>query len=123
MKHLIVELRPLLGSIGLFSLCTNLLFLAPALFMLQVFDRVLPTNSQETLIVLLAGTGVALLIMLLLDYVRQSLQAVLGNIVEEKLAPPVVTALVENAARSPHTAGIDGIRVAEAVALSILQSA
>jgi PrtD family type I secretion system ABC transporter len=110
MKQLTTELRPLLRSIGLFSLCTNLLFLAPALFMLQVFDRVLPTNSQETLIVLLAGTGAALLIMLLLDYVRQSLQVALGNIVDEKLAPSVVNALVEKAARAPHTASVDGIR-------------
>ena len=110
MKKLIGELRPLLGYMGLFSLCTNLLFLVPALFMLQVFDRVLPTNSQETLVVLLAGTGVALLIMLLFDYVRQSLQAVLGNIVEERLAPSVVSTLVEKAARAPHAATIDGIR-------------
>jgi PrtD family type I secretion system ABC transporter len=104
------ELRPLLGYIGLFSLCINLLCLAPAVFMLQVFDRVLPTNSQETLLVLLAGTAVALVIMLLLDFVRQSLQTVLGNLVEERLAPPVVATLVARAARMPHAAGAEGVR-------------
>jgi ATP-binding cassette subfamily C exporter for protease/lipase/ATP-binding cassette subfamily C protein EexD len=110
MKQLWRELGPLLGYIGLFSFCINLLCLAPAVFMLQVFDRVLSSNSQETLLVLLAGTAVALVIMLLLDFVRQSLQTVLGTIVEERLAPPVVATLVARAARTPHTASVDGVR-------------
>ena len=96
------ELRPLLGTIAAFSFFINLLFLVPAIFMLQVFDRVLSSNSQETLLVLLAGTGVALLILLLLDYVRNRLQNVLGNIVDERLSPPVVNAIVAKAARAPH---------------------
>lgn len=107
------DLRALLGYIGLFSFCTNLLYLVPALFMLQVFDRVLSTGSIETLQVLLAGTAVALVIMLLLDYLRASLQTVLGNLVEERLAPPVVTALVERAAGAggaPHAATGEGAR-------------
>lgn len=110
MKNLWSELRPLLGYMGLFSLCINLLCLVPALFMLQVFDRVLTTYSQETLLVLLAGTALALLVMLLLDYVRQRLQAVLGTLVDERLGPQVVTTLVERAARSPQAAGAEGIR-------------
>jgi PrtD family type I secretion system ABC transporter len=115
MKHLWRELGPLLGYIGLFSFCINLLCLAPAIFMLQVFDRVLPTNSQETLLVLLAGTAVALVIMLLLDFVRQGLQTVLGALVEERLAPPVVATLVARAARAPHAASADGVRDVAAV--------
>jgi ATP-binding cassette subfamily C exporter for protease/lipase/ATP-binding cassette subfamily C protein EexD len=110
MKQLWRELGPLLGYIGLFSLSINLLCVAPAVFMLQVFDRVLPTNSQETLLVLMAGTAVALLIMLALDFVRQSLQTVLGNLVEERLAPPVVATLVARAARAPHAASAEGVR-------------
>ena len=110
MNKLWLELRPLLGTMGLFSFCINLLCLAPALFMLQVFDRVLTTYSQDTLLVLLAGTVLALLVMLALDYLRQRLQAVLGALVEEHLAPPVVTTLVERAARAPHASSSDAIR-------------
>jgi PrtD family type I secretion system ABC transporter len=110
MKNLWRQLGPLLGYIGLFSFCINLLCLAPAIFMLQVFDRVLTTNSQETLLVLLAGTAVAMLIMLLLDFVRQGMQTVLGTLVEERLAPPVVATLVARAARAPHTASAEGLR-------------
>jgi ATP-binding cassette subfamily C exporter for protease/lipase/ATP-binding cassette subfamily C protein EexD len=110
MKSIWRELRPLLGYMGLFSFCVNLLYLVPALFMLQVFDRVLTTNSHETLVVLLAGTGVALLIMLLLDYVRQSMQGVLATIVDERLARPVVETLVERTARMPNAGVGDGMR-------------
>nr|WP_236599963.1 type I secretion system permease/ATPase [Ramlibacter alkalitolerans] len=104
-------LRPLLAAIAAFSFAINLLFLVPAFFSLQVFDRVISTNSGETLLVLLLGTGVALLILLLLDYVRTRLQGVLGALLDEQLSPPVVHAVVERAARSPAGASrIDGIR-------------
>jgi ATP-binding cassette subfamily C exporter for protease/lipase/ATP-binding cassette subfamily C protein EexD len=104
------ELRPLLGSLAVLSLFINVLFLVPALFMLQVFDRVLPSNSAETLLVLLAGTGVALFILLALDYVRNRLQHLVGNIVDERLSPPVVNALVGKMARGGAAAGAEGVR-------------
>ena len=110
MKILWRELRPLLGYMALFSFCVNLLYLAPALFMLQVFDRVLTTNSHETLAVLLAGTALAMLLTLALDYVRQSLQGVLAAVADERLARPVLESLVERAARTPHAGAGDGVR-------------
>ncbi|HSV82045.1 MAG TPA: type I secretion system permease/ATPase [Ramlibacter sp.] len=110
MNSLWSELRPLLGYIAAFSFFINLLFLAPAFFTLQVFDRVISSNSMETLVVLLAGTGVALLILMLLDYVRTRLQNVVGTLVDERLSPPVVNAIVERAARAPGSTRIEGIR-------------
>ena len=110
MKHVWRELRPLLAYMGLFSFCVNLLYLVPALFMLQVFDRVLTTHSGETLVVLLVGTAVAMVVMLLLDYVRQRLQGVLAAIADERLARPLVESLVERAARTPHAAVGEGMR-------------
>ena len=110
MKPLLSELRPLMGAIAAFSFVINLLFLVPAFFTLQVFDRVISTNSHETLVVLLAGTGVALLILTVLDYVRTRLQNVVGNLVDEKLSPPVVKAIVVRAARLPGATRVDGIR-------------
>jgi ABC-type protease/lipase transport system fused ATPase/permease subunit len=44
------------------------------MFMLQVFDRVLASQSGETLLVLLIGVGVALALLLALDCVRARLQ-------------------------------------------------
>lgn len=110
MKSLWKELRPRLGAIAAFSFFINLLFLAPAVFMMQVFDRVIPSNSGETLLVLLLGTGVALATLLLLDYIRTRLQNLLGNIIDEHLSPPVVNAIVARAARAPHAPRSEGIR-------------
>jgi ATP-binding cassette, subfamily C, type I secretion system permease/ATPase len=110
MKSLWHEIRPLLGSLAALSLFINLLFLVPAIFMLQVFDRVIPSNSLETLLVLLLGTCVALLLLLLLDYVRNRLQTIVGNIVEERLSPPVVNTIVTRMARMSHTGGAEGVK-------------
>jgi PrtD family type I secretion system ABC transporter len=110
MKPLLSDLRPLMGSIAAFSFVINLLYLVPAFFTLQVFDRVISTNSNETLLVLLAGTGVVLLILMLLDYIRTRLQNVVGSLVDEKLSPPVVQAIVARAARQTTGVRTDGIR-------------
>lgn len=110
MRFLWDELRPLFGYLAAFSFVINLLFLVPALFTLQVFDRVISSRSQETLLVLLVGTGVALLILLVLDYVRNRLQHVVGNLVDERLSPPVVNAIVARRARAPHGTTAEGIR-------------
>ena len=110
MKPLWDELRPLLRHLAGFSFCINLLFLVPAVFTLQVFDRVITSHSQETLLVLLVGTGVALAILLALDYVRYRLQNVVGAMVEERLSPPVVQAIVAKAARGLQGVRSEGIR-------------
>jgi PrtD family type I secretion system ABC transporter len=110
MTSLWKDLRPRLGAIAVFSFFINLLFLAPAIYMLQVFDRVLPSNSRDTLLVLLLGTGIALGILMMLDYVRSRLQNVLGNLLDEHLSPPVVKAIVARASQAPHLARSEGIR-------------
>jgi PrtD family type I secretion system ABC transporter len=104
------KIRPLVGTLAGLSFFINLLFLAPAFFMLQVFDRVIPSNSWETLVVLLGGTLLALLILLGLDYVRNRLQHVIGSIVEEQLSARVVSALVARAASAGRGASSDGVR-------------
>ena len=53
MKRLLLLLKRPLLHVAMFSFFVNLLLLAPAMFMLQVFDRVLSSRSEETLLVLL----------------------------------------------------------------------
>jgi len=90
--------RPLAWTIGL-SVAMNLLVLTPALFMLQVFDRVLVSRSPETLVVLLAGVAVALALLLALDYLRSRLQAVSGQMLGDALMPVVARRQIEQLAR------------------------
>jgi ABC-type protease/lipase transport system fused ATPase/permease subunit len=101
--------RPLLHVAG-FSLCINLLMLIPALFMLQVFDRVLVSRSTDTLLVLLAGAAIGLLILLTLDQLRVRLQATAGQMVGESLAPAVTRILMANGARREGRASTEGLR-------------
>src|SRR4051812_30699046 len=101
--------RPLL-FVAVFSLVVNLLLLAPALFMLQVFDRVLVSQSHETLLVLLLGMAVALTFMFALDYLRARLQGVAGNLIAEWLSPTVAKVMVAQAARRVEHVPSEGLR-------------
>jgi ATP-binding cassette subfamily C exporter for protease/lipase/ATP-binding cassette subfamily C protein EexD len=104
------SVRPYLGYLAGFSFLLNLLYLAPAMFSLQIFDRVLPGNSQQTLAMLLLGSGAALMLVLALDYLRNRMQAIVGAMLDECLAPSVAQMLVARAARAPHAGGIEGMR-------------
>lgn len=101
--------RPLFYVAG-FSFFVNLLLLAPALFMLQVFDRVLTSQSRETLLVLLLGMAVALGLMLVLDYLRSRLQGVAGNLIAEQLSPTVAKVMLAKSARRAERVPSEGLR-------------
>jgi PrtD family type I secretion system ABC transporter len=101
--------RPLLHVAGL-SFFVNLLLLVPALVMLQVFDRVLASQSGETLLVLMIGVGVALTLLLALDYLRARLQGVVGNVVAESLSPAVAKIVVAQGARRSGRGNSESLR-------------
>ncbi len=101
--------RPLM-HVAAFSLVVNLLLLVPALFMLQVFDRVLVSQSRETLLMLLMGAAIALGIMLAFDYLRGRLQGVAGNIVAESLSPAVAQVVLAAKSRGAERAQDGSLR-------------
>ena len=110
MKPLLQLLRrPLLHVAGL-SFFVNLLLLVPALFMLQVFDRVLASQSGDTLLMLMLGVGIALALLLALDYLRARLQGVAGNIVSEALSPAVTKIVVAQGARRSGRGNSESLR-------------
>ncbi len=110
MKPLLQLLRrPLLHVAGL-SFFVNLLLLVPALFMLQVYDRVLASQSSDTLVVLLIGVGIALTLLAVLDYLRGRLQGVAGNMVSEALSPVVARLTVAQGAQASGRVANEGLR-------------
>ncbi|KQV89807.1 type I secretion system permease/ATPase [Rhizobacter sp. Root1221] len=110
MKSLIHLLRRPLLHVASLSFFVNLLLLVPALFMLQVFDRVLASQSGETLLVLMVGVGIALSLLLALDYLRARLQGVAGNIVAESLSPAVTKIVIAQGARRSGRGSSEGLR-------------
>jgi PrtD family type I secretion system ABC transporter len=108
-NHLTLLRRPLLHVAGL-SFFVNLLLLVPAIFMLQVFDRVLASQSGDTLLMLLLGCAIALVLLLMLDHLRARLQGVAGNLVAESLAPLVARISVAEGARRSGGAAAEGLR-------------
>ncbi|TXG94900.1 MAG: type I secretion system permease/ATPase [Rhodocyclaceae bacterium] len=109
MTRLFRRFRPFFVYAGLFSLCINLLMLVPSLYMLQVFDRVIASRSNETLVMLTLATIVALAMMSLLDALRARLLAAAGLAMDATLGPRVLDGLLTDAARaggSEHTHGL-----------------
>ncbi|WP_395331110.1 type I secretion system permease/ATPase [Novosphingobium sp. BL-8H] len=80
---------------GLFSAFLNVLYLAPSIYMLQVYDRVVPTRGVLTLAGLTAIFIVAILSVGLLDLVRSRLLLRAGARLDQQLAAPIMEALLE----------------------------
>ena len=58
---------------AVFSLLINVLYLAPTLYMLQVYDRVVPTGGRTTLLFITVALALALLTLSMLDMIRNRL--------------------------------------------------
>jgi len=70
------------GEVALGSFVANLLAVAVALFSLQVYDRVIPHQSEATLWVLAAGAGLALLMEAFIKIARAQLMDGAGRQIE-----------------------------------------
>ncbi len=110
MRDLRARLAPLFCYAGLFSLAINLLLLAPPLYMLQVFDRVLSSRSEETLLVLTIAALVALLVMAFLEVLRGRLLVAAGVALDRRLGPRVLDGLLAQTARLGGAAHLNGLR-------------
>lgn len=73
-------------DLGLGSLFGNLLAIGTSLFAMQVWDRVVPARSINTLWVLASGVGLALLLELLIRTARVSIADHFGKLADLKLS-------------------------------------
>lgn len=96
------------GYTLLFSACLNLLFIAPTLYMLQIYDRVVPTEGKTTLALLTLVLVGAIAALSLLDGLRSRLLVRAAARLERSLADAVLKAGLQcrTAAGSKRTADI-----------------
>ena len=101
LKQALRASRAALVGVGLVSALINVLYLTGSFFMLEVYDRVLPSQSVPTLV------GLALLAALLyafqgfFDFIRSRVLVRIGSALDERLAATAFDALV----RLPLLAG------------------
>ena len=82
--------RPHFVAAGAFSFFVSLLYLAPAIYMLQIFDRVVATGGKTTLLFITLALGIALLTLAALDSVRSRLLVRASARLDVLLAPQIL---------------------------------
>jgi len=83
---------------GLFSLAANLLYLALPLYMIQVYDRVLTSESLDTLIVLTVGVVIAFVASGAIEEIRTRVLINYGMMFDRNVASHLFRTLFEQAA-------------------------
>lgn len=104
------------GAAAIFSLGINLLYLAGPLYMLQVYDRVISSGSELTLLMLTAVLVFAYLALVGLDIVRARILARANVRLDRRISPRILTRMIEagaeasSAARSQILRDFDSLR-------------
>ncbi|HEY1289994.1 MAG TPA: type I secretion system permease/ATPase [Burkholderiales bacterium] len=104
------HLRPFVLLAGAASLALNLALLAPALYMVQVFDRVFASRSVETLAMLSLAALLTLALGYCMDTVRSGALAWAGAALERRLSPAALAAALRQAASIPGRVDTDALR-------------
>jgi len=95
--------RGLLWAAGIFSIFVNLLMLTGPLFMLQIYDRVLGSRSEETLLALFVLMAFLFLAMGVLDWARGRVLARMGARFQAQLDRRVFSAMLTKASLQQDT--------------------
>src|SRR5919112_2761273 len=90
----LADCRRHFAAAAAFSLLINILYLAPTLYMLQVYDRVVPTGGKTTLLFVTIALALALLAMSGLEMVRSRLLVRASERVDAVLAPRILEQMI-----------------------------
>lgn len=101
---------------AIFSLLINLLYLAPTLYMLQVYDRVVPTAGKTTLLFVTLALALALLTLAVLDMIRNRLLVRASQRLDALIAPRILTQMMatDSAVAGQAMRDFDSVRTAMA---------
>ncbi len=90
----LAECRQHFTAVAVFSALLNLLYLAPTIYMLQVYGRALPSRGLETLLFITLIFLLATITLSLLDWVRSRLLVRASVRLDRLVSPRVVSALL-----------------------------
>jgi len=99
MREFLRQCRVYFVYAGFFSLFANLLMLSLPIYMLQLFDRVMTSRSEETLVMLSIAALGAFAFHGVLDILRSRLLLGAGIALDGLAGPPVLAGALANAAR------------------------
>lgn len=97
MRSFLRKFLPFFVAAAAFSFVMNMLLLTPSLYMLQVYDRVLGSRSEDTLWFLTLLLMAALLVMASMELVRSRLLVRANNAIDAELAPYLLRKMAEGA--------------------------
>jgi PrtD family type I secretion system ABC transporter len=108
---------------GLFSLVSNLLYLALPLYTTQVYQRVLNSHSEATLYVLTFGVLAVFVVSGVIDQLRSRILINYGRLFDERTSAPVFGVLFEAVVRGDASARSQALRDLDTVRQTITGSA
>jgi ATP-binding cassette subfamily C protein len=116
LNSVLVAARHAFFAIGLFSAIINILAITGSMFMLEVYDRVLPSRSVPTLIVLSILTGSLFAFYGLLDMLRSRVLVRIGASVDAALSRRIYRTIVRlPLSRGRLAEGVQPLRDLDAV--------
>lgn len=95
--------RAIAGKLIFFSMITNLAALAMSLFMMQIFDRVLSSQSKDTLFFLVLAVTMVIGLGSMLDGIRQQVANRVGTWLAQRLGPSLLVRSLEQRLIAPNT--------------------
>lgn len=104
LKSALMACRTALIGVGVMSCVINLLYLTGSFFMLEVYDRVLPSRSVPTLVGLIVLAGGLYIVQGMLDVLRSRILVRIGRTLDDALSGRVFQLMV----RLPLIAGSRG---------------
>lgn len=89
------------ASVGFFSMFVNMLMLVPPMYMLQVYDRVLTTQSVDTLVMLTLVVVLLFIVMGGLELVRSRILVRVGNRLDTSINARLYSAMFRRSVAAP----------------------
>lgn len=101
LQKALLNVKKAIMAAGFFSLFINLLMLVPPLYMLQLYDRVLTSRSEDTLYILTLIVIVMFITMSVLEFVRSRILIRVGNRLDQELNKSLFSSMFRRSIYQP----------------------